>query len=72
MIPLHLFTSSSLNDILLVIAELESDTCSDAMSSVVDEAMKANMLTESLAKSAEDAQSFSGMILNLDSVTVNT
>jgi hypothetical protein len=30
-IPFHLFTSSSLNNILLVNAQLESDACLDAM-----------------------------------------
>lgn len=72
LIPLQLVTSSSVSNILFDNAELKSDTCSDAMSSMVDEVVNANMPMETSAELAEDVQSFSGMICNLNSVAVHT
>lgn len=50
-------------------AEHNSNAVSTSM---VDEVVNANMPMESSAESTEDAKSFSGMILNLDSVAVHT
>lgn len=65
-------TSSSANNSLLVNAEHKSDTCPDAISGIIDEAVTANTPIKSPSESAEAAQSFSGMIFDLDSVVVHT